>query len=256
MLEKMGHIPSVAPNGKEAIAMLESESFDLVFMDVQMPEMDGLTATRTIRETEKKDGAHIPIVAMTAHAMKGDRERCLEAGMDGYITKPVTSLGISDTISQMFDENLLAEKTFDDQKIEAEGLEEKARTGNPSPVPAPAVSSFRWDRSKALQQVDGDESLLRELVQIFVEEVPRQLDTLQQAITASDFETIERTAHSLKGELSCLGLTEVAKKASDLEGLGRAREGQPPAELYRAFSAELSDVTSAMRDMLEATSLP
>ena len=89
MLEKRGHHVVVVGNGKEALARLNSHHFDLVLMDVQMPQMDGLEATRNIRATERELGGHIPIIAMTAHAMKGDRERCLEAGMDGYVSKPI-----------------------------------------------------------------------------------------------------------------------------------------------------------------------
>jgi two-component system, sensor histidine kinase and response regulator len=89
LLEKRGHRVAVAGNGREALEPLEKESFDLVFMDVQMPEMDGLEATAVIREKEARTGLHQPIIALTAHAMKGDREKCLEAGMDGYLTKPI-----------------------------------------------------------------------------------------------------------------------------------------------------------------------
>jgi CheY-like chemotaxis protein len=89
LLEKRGHRVAVAGNGREALEALEKEKFDLVFMDVQMPEMDGLEATATIREREKSSGLHQPIIALTAHAMKGDREKCLAAGMDGYLTKPI-----------------------------------------------------------------------------------------------------------------------------------------------------------------------
>src|SRR5262249_47047565 len=89
LLEKEGHTVETAPNGKEALAALARRPFDVVLMDVQMPEMDGFEATARIREREQGTGEHIPIVAMTAHAMKGDRERCLEAGMDGYVPKPI-----------------------------------------------------------------------------------------------------------------------------------------------------------------------
>jgi CheY-like chemotaxis protein len=89
ILEKRGHEVVVAANGRQAIETYEREWFDLILMDVQMPEMDGIEATRYIREREKERGGHIPIVAMTAHAMKGDRERCLEAGMDDYVSKPI-----------------------------------------------------------------------------------------------------------------------------------------------------------------------
>ncbi len=89
LLEKRGHTVSIAGNGKEALAAWEKEEFDLILMDVQMPEMDGLEATACIRERERGTGRHIPIVAMTAHAIKGDREHCLQAGMDGYVSKPI-----------------------------------------------------------------------------------------------------------------------------------------------------------------------
>jgi two-component system, sensor histidine kinase and response regulator len=89
LLEKRGHRVVVASNGQEAVKALERESFDVVFMDVQMPEMDGLEATAAIREKERASGAHQPIIALTAHAMKGDREKCLAGGMDGYLTKPI-----------------------------------------------------------------------------------------------------------------------------------------------------------------------
>lgn len=101
LLEKVGHTVAVAENGKAALAQLESSSFDLVLMDVQMPEMDGLTATRTIREQEQKTRKHIPIVALTAHAMSGDREKCLQAGMDEYLSKPINARDLYQTINHV-----------------------------------------------------------------------------------------------------------------------------------------------------------
>ncbi len=236
MLEKMGHLPMLGQNGQEVLSMLESGTFDLVFMDIQMPEMDGLTATREIRENERRTGVHIPIVAMTAHAMKGDEERCLEAGMDGYLTKPLSSLGIEKMIAKMF------------------GTERNVQQLTAMPD-SPRPSS-PWDSARALESVDGDESLLRELVQIFLEEIPHQLANLQKGIEASDLEQIERTAHSLKGELGCLGLMDAAQKARDLERMGHERAVQPAAELFAAFKAEISAAALAMRDMLAAEHQP
>jgi CheY-like chemotaxis protein len=106
LLEKWGHSSSVASNGKEALSTLEREKFDLVLMDVQMPEMDGIQATRMIREKEKETGNHIPIVAMTAYAMDSDRVRCLEAGMDAYVSKPINVQELFKTV-----ESLVTEKT-------------------------------------------------------------------------------------------------------------------------------------------------
>jgi CheY-like chemotaxis protein len=100
LLEKQGHRVVVANNGKEALQILEKQSFDLVLMDVQMPEMDGLKTTGFIRKKEKKLGGHIPIIAMTAHAVKGDRERCLKAGMDDYVSKPLQPEKMLETIDK------------------------------------------------------------------------------------------------------------------------------------------------------------
>ena len=232
MLEKMGHTTAIANNGQEALSMLADSAFDLVFMDVQMPEIDGLTATRRIRASESKTGSHVPIVAMTAHAMKGDKERCLSAGMDAYLTKPVSAVRIEEMIAEMF------------------GTELKTHT--PATDPPPPASGSPWNPTQALERMDGDESLLRELIQIFVDEAPKQLDNLQRAIEARDLETVERSAHSLKGELSCLGLSGAAQKARDLERMGQERDVQSAVELFPLFENEMSATTTAMRGMLEA----
>jgi signal transduction histidine kinase/DNA-binding response OmpR family regulator len=171
MLEKMGHIATVAANGQEALAVLASHSFDLIFMDVQMPEMDGLTATKSIREREKQTGLHLPIVAMTAHAMKGDQELCIEAGMDGYISKPVSSKRIEATIASI----LISEPAVPTL-----------------PIVKVALNSLTlWDPTKALARVDGDEQLLDEIVQIFLEETPKQLANLKRAVTEANADLVE-----------------------------------------------------------------
>jgi signal transduction histidine kinase/DNA-binding response OmpR family regulator len=230
MLKKMGHLPTLAHNGNDAILTLKDAAFDLVFMDVQMPEMDGLTATRKIREREMATGYHIPIVAMTAHAMKGDKERCMAAGMDDYLTKPLSGHEIEETIAEV----LL-------------GGDKKQQ---PSTMQAPLRLQTSWNLTTALERLDGDESLLQELIQIFVSEAPHQLATLQQAIEAADMETIERTAHSLKGELRCLGLMELAQTAQELERMGRERALHSAVELFPAFKADMSAATSEMHDMV------
>ena len=229
MLEKMGHQLTVARDGREALALLESGSYDLVFMDVQMPEMDGLTATREIREREKQTGRHLPIIAMTAHAMKGDQERCLEAGMDGYLSKPVSTPQIAAAIARLFGT---------ETPSTPEGQVEKKSAG--------------WDRAVVLARVEGDAALLTELIQVFLEELPEQLDCLQQGLATADFEVIERTAHTLKGELIYLGLTEEAEKAKVLEYQGRERNVHAVQELFPEFKAQLLNVADAMRDDCQA----
>src|SRR5580692_5626041 len=135
----MGHTPVLAQTGKEALALASAEKFDLAFMDVQMPEMDGLAATAAIRKSETNSRAHLPIFAMTAHAMTGDRERCLEAGMDGYITKPVRFSDIEQTLA---------------------GL-----AGTPG-TPAEPAQAASWNKVEALDRIGGDEELLREVCEI------------------------------------------------------------------------------------------
>jgi CheY-like chemotaxis protein/HPt (histidine-containing phosphotransfer) domain-containing protein len=233
MLEKMGHSTVLAHNGREAWSQLQGGSFDLIFMDVQMPEVDGLTATRQIREGEKKTGFHIPIIAMTAHALLGDKQRCLEAGMDGYLGKPVSSQTIAETIARLC-------------RMEHQVREEPAASGL-------GGSSSIWDPAAALERLEGDEELLCELVQIFLEETPKHLASLAHAVETGDLEKIENTAHTLKSELGYLGLPAAAQKAGDLERMGHNRTLQLAADLFLAFRAEILAISEAMRDVLVGT---
>ena len=226
MLEKMGHTVTIAPNGKQALSRLENGTFDVVFMDVQMPEMDGLTATRKIRESEQKTGVHIPIVAMTAHAMKGDKERCLKAGMTAYISKPVSSRDVGETLRLLFPVN---EPTL---TIKAEILPTRVVT---------------WDRAKTLERLDGDENLLQEVIHIFLEETPKLLTQLHKATADSNAAIVERAAHNLKGQLSYLGLASSSDKARDLEQMGRKSDLTNASELMGALEREVSSLMQDMR---------
>ena len=178
ILAKRGHLVVVAVNGKLALEALETQAFDLILMDVQMPEMDGFEATAAIRKREASAGTHIPIIAMTAHAMKGDRERCLQAGMDGYISKPVQA-----------DELL--------KLVEAMGAGATGDAANPTESAKDA-----FDRKAALARVDGDESLLADLARLFLEEGPKMLVAIQTAVFEKDAARLERAAHSIKGTVS------------------------------------------------------
>jgi signal transduction histidine kinase/DNA-binding response OmpR family regulator len=235
ILEKMGHVPTIAANGREAISVLASHSFDLVFMDVQMPEMDGLAATKRIREGEKQTGLHLPIIAMTAHVMKGDQDLCVQAGMDGYISKPVSSKRIEETIARVLT-----------SEFEVQALP-TVKVATVKVVPS---STIPWDHAKALERLEGDEQLLREIVQIFIEESSTQLVELKQAVTEGNAEQVERTAHRLKGELSYLGMTAASQMAHKLEQMGRERDLGQASEVFALFETEVSAVASNMRHML------
>src|SRR5207247_3061554 len=142
MLEKYGHTVVVAENGRKALQLLEVERFDLVLMDVHMPEMNGFQTTAAIREKERQSGIHIPIVAMTAHAMKGDRERCLDAGMDSYVAKPVQAAELQATIEALVPA--------------ANGNAEAVRTASEAENGEATAGSGVIDHAALLDRVDGD----------------------------------------------------------------------------------------------------
>jgi PAS domain S-box-containing protein len=227
VLQKMGHHPVLAQTGKEALALASAETFDLVFMDVQMPEMDGLAATAAIRESEKVSRTHLPIFAMTAHAMKGDRERCLEAGMDGYISKPVRLSDIEQTLAEL-----------------ARPRAAKAK---------PLVEAASWNRGEALARIGGDEELLRDLCHIFLEESPKLMLKLQQAVAAGDADGVMRAAHSLKGETSYLGANRTSRAARELEEMGRDQNLSQASDTLATLERE---VASLHRELADLTGMP
>jgi two-component system, sensor histidine kinase and response regulator len=199
MLSKLGHTVVIANNGKEALAALETQSFDLVFMDVQMPEMGGFEATDLIRRSEKVSGHHLPIIAMTAHAMKGDRERCLEAGMDGYVSKPVQARDLQAAMDAID----IAERS-DSRDVEDD-------TDN--------VEIF--DESALLERIDGDRAFLKDLVELFAADSPGQLAAIEDAIARKDADQVHRASHTLKGSVSNFCAPSVVASASRLESRGR-----------------------------------
>jgi two-component system, sensor histidine kinase and response regulator len=201
LLEKRGHHVTVANNGKEALALLAGGVFDLVFMDVQMPEMDGLQATIAIREQENITGAHQPIIAMTALAMKGDQERCLAAGTDGYLSKPISSEKLDEALDSY------VHRRCDEIPLKA--------NSNRSPVPT-------LNAAELLHRIDGDRALLAELVEILRMEYPGQLRDAQESIARGDAKGLERAGHSLKGALVNLSATSASGFAAELESLGRS----------------------------------
>ncbi len=199
LLEKRGHTVIVAGNGRDALASLARERFDAILMDVSMPEMDGLEATRIIRAQEQDASGHIPIVAMTAHAMKGDRERCLEAGMDGYLSKPLQPTELIEAIES--------------------AAESSGTTSTPSANPRVSPDS-PFDVSAILEVTGGDNGLLRELITLFLKESPAWVAQVRQAIANNEVDTLRRIAHSIKGSIGYFGASQVRDLAQRLESMG------------------------------------
>jgi signal transduction histidine kinase/DNA-binding response OmpR family regulator len=198
LLEKHGHTVVVAPNGRVALEELEKSNFagfDVVLMDIQMPEMEGYEATSAIREREKTTGDHLPIIAMTAHAMKGDRERCLASGMDGYVSKP---LQVEDLFAAI------------------EAVVQAHAAG-----PSPELPQDVLNKDTLLASVDGDVELLGEMAAIFLDECPKRLSDIRHAVASSDARALQRTAHTLKGSVANFTAHTATQAAMRLEMMGR-----------------------------------
>jgi CheY-like chemotaxis protein len=224
LLRKRGHDVTVVGNGADALAALERERFDLVLMDVQMPVMGGLEATVAIRERERRIGGHIRVVAMTAHAMSGDRDRCLAAGMDGYLAKP-----------------------FDQHHVFAIVEADDPAGADPRPPATPAA----FDAAALLEKFGGDREFMEDIVRVFLEDCPAQLSAIESAVEARDPHRIERAAHALKGAAGNLGAADVVRAAADLEQVGATNRIADVDTAYARVTAETSTFVGALRQFEE-----
>jgi len=236
MLEKFGHQVTVAANGRQALAMFSKQPFDLVLMDVQMPEMDGLESTRSIREYEQTTGGHVPIVALTAHAMKGDRDRCLSTGMDAYVTKPIRSKELMRVIASVT-------ATTGTAQLQAGGEPEQ---GVAHDAGGPENNGFDWQR--ALDSLDGNRQLLGELIDIFREESPKLRTEIETAIAAGDLTSLRRAAHTLKGALGHLAAGKARQIAEQVEELARGQNLQAARQLWPRLQSELDQLNPALAE--------
>ena len=228
VLEKWGHAVTVANDGKEAVDYWAKEDFDLILMDIQMPEMDGFEATAMIRQQERSRGRRTPIVAMTAHAMAGDKEKCLEAGMDGYVAKPMRQQALLDAIEPLFRKQAPAAK-------EAEETESQPT---------------KLDMSTALESVENDESLLRVVLDAMLEETPRLVEELQQAIRYADAPTVQRVAHTIKGTLRLFPDQPARDLALRLEEMGRDDSLEGATDVFDALRVATEDFCKQLREAL------
>jgi CheY-like chemotaxis protein/HPt (histidine-containing phosphotransfer) domain-containing protein len=223
VLEKQGHRVSTVPNGAAAVRAVQQEAFDLVLMDVQMPEMNGLDATRAIRAWEQQIGSHLPIIAMSAHAMKGAREDCLHAGMDEYLSKPVQMPELLRTITEVTTKR-----------------EEK---------PA-AVRPARFDPRPLLRRINDDSDLFRELIHLFQEDCPRMMETLRAAVESGNADSVEHAAHHLKGSVSNFAAADVVQAAQHLELLGRHGDLREARDAYHALEQSLDGFRASLDEWL------
>lgn len=222
MLKMMGLTTDIVNNGREAILALETKSYDLVLMDVQMPEMDGLEATKRIRKREaefrdKNSLFRIPIIAMTAHAMQGDKERCLEAGMDDYVMKPVAPQELAGALEKW----LTKAPEIGIQKAEVEMQDNVPRFSSIS-----HPSSLVWDRAAMLTRLMNNEELVITILQVYLEDIPKQIVALRNYLEAGDAVGAERQAHTIKGASANVSAEAMRDLAFALEQNGKAKDLQ------------------------------
>jgi signal transduction histidine kinase/DNA-binding response OmpR family regulator len=219
LLSQRGHHVTVTNNGREALAALERETFELVLMDVQMPEMSGLEATVAIREREEHTGSHVRIVAMTAHAMNGDRERCIAAGMDGYLSKPI-------------DRGLL----FAVVEQNSSGTAVETTTAPP------------LDRAGMMERLGGDEELMSEVIRLFIQDCPNRLAAIKTAVDQRSAEGIRKAAHALKGAVGNLSASALFDATATLERIGADGRLDAAEAGWRRVVTEVSLLMSTLRE--------
>ena len=200
ILKKIGHNLKIVKNGKEVLELLEKESFDLILMDIQMPVIDGIEATKKIRENEETSNEHIPIIAITAHALKGDRERFLEIGMDDYISKPMNSKELFEVIERCIN-NFENSDNITSKEIEIESANE----------------GIVIDVDEFLERVDNDFELVEELLELFLESYDKSLEEIKNAILENDPEKLKRAAHTIKGSAGNISAKSIYNSALRLE---------------------------------------
>ncbi len=236
ILTRRGHSVVIAANGAEVLARLSQDRYDIVLMDVQMPQMDGFEATRRIRQAQKSGGGHVPIVAMTAHALPDDRERCLAAGMDGYVSKPIRAAHLMATIAAVL------------------GRRNESCEGPCEPSPPrndKASEDYRVDWNQTLREVEGNTEVLRVLIEATLEESPRLMTAIRAAIDARDAAQLRISAHTLKGAMRYFGETLAFDEAFCLENLAQKGNLTDAAGAFRRLETALGQVTRSMQEYLE-----
>lgn len=223
LLERQGHHVTTVSDGREAVEALHGQSFDVVLMDVQMPGMGGFEATAMIRQAEQQrpSDRHLPIIAMTAHALAGDRQRCLEAGMDGYLSKPISAAALGEEIARLVPDAAVAEDT-----VEPAGADD-------------ALDRRVLDLEAALARIDNDRSLLAELMRLFLEEYPGQRAALRGAVKQGDFQALGRLSHALRGAVSNFFAHDAMQAAEALEQAAAAEDAAAAKAALKRLEREV-----------------
>ena len=225
LLKRRGHTVTAVENGRKALAAIQSRArFDLVLMDLQMPDMGGLEATRAIRDREREERTtRLPLVALTAHAMQGDRERCLEAGMDGYLSKPIDVDELIATVE---------------------------RFGEAPAKPAESITQetdgTSFDERAALAYCGGERRLLKEVIGLFRSDYPSVLEQIERALHQKDSEALRQAAHRLKGAIATVGAPAGQRAAAELERMAQSKKFEEAGRAYATLRREIERLEESL----------
>jgi CheY-like chemotaxis protein len=231
LLTRRGHDVTIAQNGSEAVTLVAAQAFDVVLMDLQMPVMDGFSATTAIRAAEGDSGRRIRIVAMTAHAMTSDRERCISAGMDDYISKP-----------------------FDPQKLFT--AVEHSTDGGDSRTDVSTTNVATFDEGALLNRLSGNTALMIEVIGIFIEDCPLLVAAIEDAISRRNPDDLRKAAHALKGTAGNLSAISLFEGAALLEQMGAASRMDAAVDVGHQLSVTAGEVLAVLRRRLSAAEEP
>ena len=234
ILERLGYRADIVANGKEAVEGWEKVPYELIFMDVQMPEMDGLEATRAIRSREREIGRRVSIIAMTAHTMKEDRERCLEAGMDDFVSKPIQPKDINEAIQRYMERGASMEK-------------------NSVLPPNPSTGEPVFNRKELLDRLDGDEELLREIIEVFLKDIPLQMEKLKAALPNGEAAVVQRQAHTMKGAAANINAELMRQGAWEVEMAAKEENWQKARALVEALEKQFEELQTLLQGELRAS---
>jgi CheY-like chemotaxis protein/HPt (histidine-containing phosphotransfer) domain-containing protein len=251
LVRKLGYESKVVGNGQEAVDAFKNKKFDLILMDCQMPIMDGYAASREIRKIESQQGGHIPIVAVTAHTLEGNRERCFESGMDDYITKPVKLEDLKSTIESAF-ANLFQNGAPDQSrgttefKSESEGAQRSANIeANPLANEKPALDPKALDQIRGLD-LGGDVHPLVELADLFIEDVPMRFERLRTGIDSLNTQQVEESAHGILGSSGNMGAVGMTAQCIQIKENAKIQNWEVVQSSFAALIQEFERVKIAL----------
>jgi len=239
MLKKLGFTADSVADGEQVLSALSERTYDLVLMDCQMPVMDGYEAARRIRALEKPGGKRIPVVAMTAYAMSGDRERCIEAGMDDYLAKPISIEALSAALASWLPHREGPGGT--------DGSPRRSEPPTPRKETETCAKSAVWRKDELLNRLLGDEEMTREILEAFLEDIPREIDSLAAAVAVGNTPTVELLAHTIKGAAGNVGSEGLRSAAFEMESAAKKGDLSGAQALLKSIRQEFEHLKAAIR---------